>query len=146
MQSKIMIITDPKDLEKAYAIRREVFVAEQKVPEELEMDAYDKAESTKHMLLVDQTNNAVGTARFRPYGNGVLKIERVAVLAKNRGTGAGKMIMEAIEAEAEKAGYQSMKLSAQIHAKKFYERLGFQAQGEIYLEAGIEHIDMFKSL
>ena len=143
---KIMIITDPKDREKAYAIRREVFVAEQKVPEELELDAYDEEESTKHVLLVEQEQNAMGTARFRPYGNGVLKIERVAVLAENRGNGSGKMIMEAIEAEAEKAGYHLMKLSAQIHAKKFYERLGFESKGETYLEAGIEHVDMFKNI
>jgi predicted GNAT family N-acyltransferase len=142
----IMMITDPKDREKAYAIRREVFVAEQKVPEELELDAYDKQESTKHVLLVDKEQKAVGTARFRPYSHGMLKIERVAVLAENRGNGSGKMIMEAIEAEARKTGYKSMKLSAQIHARKFYERLGFEAQGEIYLEAGIEHIDMFKNI
>ncbi|MBP2630595.1 MAG: GCN5-related N-acetyltransferase [Firmicutes bacterium] len=143
---KSMLITDPEGLEKAYAIRREVFVAEQKVPEELELDAYDKQESTKHVLLVDQEYNAVGTARFRPYNDGVLKIERVAVLAKKRGAGSGKTIMEAIEAEAKKTGYQSMRLSAQTHARKFYERLGFEAKGEIYLEAGIEHIDMFKKI
>ena len=146
MQSKVIMITDDKDREKAYAIRREVFVKEQNVPEELELDAYDKQESTKHVLLVDQEQKAVGTARFRPYGNGVLKIERVAVLAKKRGNGSGKMIMETIEVEARKAGYQWMKLSAQIHAKKFYERLGFEAQGETYLEAGIEHVDMFKNI
>lgn len=141
-----IIITDQIDREKAYAIRREVFVAEQKVPEELELDAYDTQESTKHVLLVDQEHNAVATARFRPYSDGMLKIERVAVLAKMRGTGSGKMIMEAIENEARKTGYQSMKLSAQTHARKFYERLGFEAKGEIYLEAGIEHIDMFKNI
>ncbi len=143
---KIMIITDPKDQEKAYGIRRAVFVKEQNVPEELELDTYDKQESTKHVLLVDQEQNAVGTARFRPYSDGVLKIERVAVLAKERGNGSGKMIMKAIEAEARKIGYQSMKLSAQVHARNFYERLGFEAKGEIYLEAGIEHIDMLKTI
>jgi predicted GNAT family N-acyltransferase len=143
---EIMIITDPKDREKAYAIRREVFVAEQNVPEELELDANDKQESTKHVLLVDQEQNAVGAARFRPYSDGVLKIERVAVVAKERGNGSGKMIMKAIEDEARKIGYQSMKLAAQLHARKFYEQLGFEAKGEKYFEAGIEHIDMLKNI
>lgn len=143
---KIIITTDPSDREKAYAIRREVFVAEQNVPEELELDVYDEQESTKHVLLIDQDQNTVGTARFRPYSNSILKIERVAVLVKKRGTGSGKMIMEAIEAEARKIGYQSIYLSAQIHARKFYERIGFEVKGETYLEAGIEHIDMFKKI
>lgn len=121
-------------------------VAEQNVPEALELDANVEQESTKHVLLIDQDQNIVGTARFRQYNDEVLKIERVAVLAKKRGTGAGKMIMKAIEAEAKKTGYLSMKLSAQIHARKFYERLVFVTKGETYLEAGIEHIDMFKNI
>lgn len=76
----------------------------------------------------------------------MLKVERVAVLKEQRGTGAGRGIMEAIEAEARKSGYQGMKLGAQLHARKFYECLGFQAQGEIYLDAGIEHVDMVKKI
>lgn len=129
-----------------YAIRRKVFIEEQNVPEELELDEYDTQPDTTHVLLVDHEGKAVGTARFRPYSGGLMKVERVAVLAAQRGRGAGKSIMEAIARQAEKQGYTGMKLGAQLHAREFYERLGYQAQGDIYLDAGIDHIDMIKKL
>jgi predicted GNAT family N-acyltransferase len=146
MENKVLIITDTNEREKAYAIRRKVFIAEQKVPVELEMDEYDCHIDTKHVLLINDKGDAVGTARFRPYGDGILKIERVAVLAEQRGSGAGRMIMEAIENEAQKSGSSCMKLGAQLHAREFYERLGYQGYGEVYLDAGIQHIDMFKKI
>jgi predicted GNAT family N-acyltransferase len=144
MKLQVIITQDPKHLEKALSIRRRVFIEEQNVPEELENDEYDHHIDTRHVLVIDHQGDALGTARFHPYENGTLKIERVAVLAEQRGTGAGRMIMETIEAEARKAGYHSMKLGAQLHAGKFYERLGFQSYGQVYLDAGIEHIDMIK--
>lgn len=144
--SRVMIATDMKEREKAYAIRCKVFIEEQNVPEEIEMDEYDQHADTKHLLLINDKGDAVGTARFRPYGDGILKIERVAVLAEQRGSGAGRMIMEAIEKEAQKAGYKCMKLGAQLHARPFYESLGYQPYGEVYVEAGIEHIDMLKRI
>lgn len=146
MDNRVIITNDTDEWEKAYAIRRKVFIEEQNVPEEVEVDEYDKHVDTKYVLLINHEGNAVGTARFRPYGDGILKIERVAVLEEQRGNGAGRMIMEAIETVAKKTGYKSMKLAAQLHARKFYERLGYQSYGKVYLEAGIEHIDMSKRL
>ena len=98
------------------------------------------------MLILDESKKAIATARFRPYENGILKIERVAVLQTERGTGIGKLLMERIETEAKGEKYSKLKLSAQLHAQKFYEKLGYQAQGEVYLDAGIEHIDMMKHI
>lgn len=146
MKIRTLITTDAKEREKAYAIRRKVFIEEQNVPEELELDEYDCHVDTKHVLLVNDEGNAVGTARFRPYGNGILEVERVSILPGQRGRGAGRMLMEAIEAEARKVGYNCMKLGAQLHARNFYERLGYQTYGEVYLDAGIEHIDMLKRI
>lgn len=146
MNFKVFFIKDQQDINKAYEIRRKVFIEEQKVPEEIELDEYDTHVNTRHVLLLTKDGQAVGTARFRPYREGMLKIERVAVLPLTRGGGAGRILLEAIAQEAQKAGYQSIKLGAQLHAKGFYERLGYQAQGEIYQEAGIEHIDMIKNL
>lgn len=142
MKYKSFIIVNDEQLQKAYAIRRKVFIEEQNVPEELELDAYDRQEATKHVLMIDESKKAI----FRPYENGILKIERVAVLQTERGTGIGKLLMERIETEAKGAKYSKLKLSAQLHAQKFYEKLGYQAQGEIYLDAGIEHIDMMKDI
>lgn len=143
---QIIMIHDSQQLEQAFHIRRRVFIDEQHVPEELEMDDYDHQADTRHILLLDDQGQAAGTARFRPYGGGVLKIERVAVMANQRGQGAGRRIMEAIEAEGKREKYDSLKLSAQLHAKSFYEGLGYQAKGPIYLDAGIEHVDMFKQI
>ncbi|BBB91406.1 MAG TPA: GNAT family N-acetyltransferase [Methylomusa anaerophila] len=146
MEIQVIIANTAKEREKAYAIRRRVFIEEQNVPAELELDEYDNHKNTQHVLLFTDKEKAVGTARFRPYGDGVLKIERVAVLAEQRGGGVGRMIMEAIETEARKAGYKCLKLSAQLHARKFYERLGYQSYGEVYLDAGIKHIAMTKTI
>jgi len=146
MKNKVIITNEIKEREKAYAIRRTVFIDEQHIPADIEIDEYDEHVDTKYVLLMHHDSHAVGTARFRPYGNGILKIERVAVLSEERGQGAGRMIMEAIEAEAKKTGYHAMKLGAQLHAKAFYESLGYQAEGANYLDAGIGHVDMFKKL
>jgi predicted GNAT family N-acyltransferase len=146
MGNKAVITNDQQERNKTYLIRYKVFVKEQHVPEEMEIDEVDESADTKYVLLMNEEGYPVGTARFRPYGEGVLKVERVAVLPEQRGTGAGRMIMETIETEAKKTGYQGLKLAAQIHAVKFYEGLGYQSQGEIFFEAGIEHIEMVKSI
>lgn len=146
MENRVIIAKDIEDREKAFSIRRKVFIEEQNVPEELEIDEYDESPDTQCVLLLDSEGSAAGTARFRPYGDDMLKIERVAVLKEQRRNGAGKAIMAAVEAEAEKAGYPCVKLAAQLHARGFYERLGYQAFGETYLEAGIEHVDMVKRI
>ncbi|MBP2646216.1 MAG: yjcF [Firmicutes bacterium] len=139
-----VLISD--DLATAIDIRRKVFIEEQKVPEELEIDEYDYDGVTQHVLALDQDGRAVGTARFRPYGEGKLKIERVAVLAQSRGCDIGSKMMSFIEAEALKNGYLALKLEAQVHARSFYERRGFLGHGAIFLDAGIEHITMEKQL
>ena len=146
MAYHVFITKDAKDREKTYAVRRAVFIDEQHVPEELEIDAYDQQESTKYVLITDDQKHVLGSARFRPYGADALKIERVAVLKKERGKRLGEMMMKAMEEEAKRAGYQCMILAAQLHAKTFYERLGFSSYGKIYLEAGIQHVDMLKNI
>lgn len=146
MVKTVSIAKDNNALKKAYAIRRQVFIEEQNVPEKLEMDAYDEAPSTQHFLLCAQDGCALGTARVRPYDAHTAKVERVAVLAEARGTGGGRMLMEAVQNAAEKAGCRRLKLAAQVHARKFYEQLGFEAQGDTYYEAGILHIDMVKDI
>lgn len=133
------------DLEAAYRVRREVFVDEQRVPEELELDEHDEAPGTIHFLARDGEDKAVGTARLRPYGEaGVAKVERVAVRRALRGSGIGRLLMEAVEAEAARLGFGKLVLYAQTHARGFYEKLGYRAYGEPFDEAGIEHIAMDK--
>lgn len=138
------IVNTDEQLEMAYSIRREVFIEEQQVPEDLELDEYD---ATATHFLVMNDRKTVGTARFRPYDSaGTGKVERVAVLASERGKGTGAALMLFIEEYAKEQGYRQLKLNAQIQAKDFYERLGYVGYGDLFLDAGIEHISMQKKL
>ena len=121
------------------AIRYEVFVEEQNVPEELEIDGLDN--EAKHVLaFVNEV--PVGTGRILSDGH----IGRVAVLEKHRGLGIGKLIMKELIKCAQDMRLEKVWLSSQWHAHSFYLDLGFVCVGEIYEEAGINHIKMFRSL
>lgn len=136
-----------QDMRDAYEIRTRVFVDEQNVPIEEELDAYD--ELAKHFLAeiaVAEIPLVVGTARLIEKENGVAKIGRVAVLAEYRRQGIGALLMHYIEAYAREQGFSRLILDAQLHALAFYMRLGYIAEGDIFLDAGIEHRFMSKSL
>ena len=121
------------------AIRYEVFVGEQNVPEELEIDGLDG--EAKHVLaFVDGL--PIGTGRILDDGH----IGRVAVLKNHRGLGIGKLIMRELVNWAEDMTLEKVWLSSQWHAHSFYLDLGFVSIGEIYKEAGIEHIKMYRVL
>ena len=121
------------------AIRYEVFVDEQNVPEELEIDGLDG--EAKHVLtFVDGL--PIGTGRILSDGH----VGRVAVLKNFRGLGIGKSIMKELIKCAQDLSLEKVWLSSQWHAHSFYLDLGFVCVGEIYKEAGIDHIKMFRSL
>ena len=118
-------------------IREAVFIAEQAVPPEQEWDA-DDVEAVHFLALED--GYAIGTARLLADG----QIGRVAVLRDWRGMNVGDALMQAVIAEAERRGLREQKLTAQVHATRFYERLGFEVGSEEFLEAGIPHVDMVR--
>jgi len=122
------------------AIRREVFIREQQVPEELEWDGLD--ENAYHLLARDTFGNAVATARMLPDGH----IGRVAVVKPWRGKGVGTELMRRMLHEARRRGLLQVHLDAQVKAVEFYERLGFSAEGPELLDAGIPHRHMFLHL
>lgn len=113
-------------------IRRRVFIEEQQVSQEEEWDGRDDA--CLH-FLAQRGNTALGTARLLPDGH----IGRVAVLQEARGMGVGVALMQAAIAAAQHQGHPAVELTAQTHALAFYERLGFTAFGDIFLDAGIPH-------
>ena len=121
------------------AIRYEVFIDEQNVPEELEIDGLDG--EAKHVLaFVDEV--PIGTGRILSDGH----IGRVAVLKNYRGLGIGKSIMKDLIKWAQDMGLEKVWLSSQWQAHSFYLDFGFVCVDEIYKEAGIDHIKMFKVL
>ena len=113
-------------------------MAEQAVPPELEWDGED--ETAIHFLALEG-DFAIGTARLLPDG----EIGRVSVLKDWRGLKVGDALMQAVLIEAERRGLAQQKLSAQVQATAFYERLGFDVISDEFLEAGIPHVDMLRN-
>ena len=122
------------------AVRRTVFIDEQRVPEEMEWDAHDAV--SMHWLAEDAAGRAIGCARLLPDGH----IGRMAVLATWRGRGVGRALLAAVLDWARARGHTQVALSAQTHAMDFYRRAGFETVGDVYDEAGIPHIAMQKRL
>lgn len=120
----------------AEPIRFQVFVEEQSVPRELELDDWDAR--CVHAVAFDEAGIAIGTGRLLPDGH----IGRMAVVPGARGTGTGSALLLRLMAEAKQRGHAAAVLSAQTHAMPFYERHGYRPSGPEYLDAGIAHIDM----
>ena len=128
----------------ALKIRNQVFVKEQGVPLDREIDNYEAY--TIHFVLYQDTETPMATLRLLPLEDGKIKVQRMAVLKEFRKKGLGKVIMEAAETFANEHDYQQLALGAQLTARDFYQRLGYQAEGDIFLDAGIEHVTMTKTL
>lgn len=135
--------TDSELGEQARAVRRTVFVEEQGVSEDLEMD--DKDSDATHVVITDG-ETPVATARTRFVEADVVKIERVAVLESYRGEGLGKEVMTTAEQAAVDSGATEAVLHAQRRVEDFYSGIGYEAVGEEFEEAGIPHVEMVKSL
>ena len=135
--------TDPRDREKCFSIRVDVFCREQKVSRDIEFDGLDAA--CRHYLATLGTD-AVGTARVRPLDSRSVKLERIAVRPDRRRTGIGRLLMIRALDDAVADGYGRAVLHAQAQAGEFYEKLGFVREGGEFMEAGIPHIRMSKDL
>ena len=124
----------------ASRIRFKVFVEEQRVPEEMEMDEIDP--QCVHALAYSLDGKVVATGRLLPDGH----IGRLAVLKEWRGKGIGGEVLDRLVAAARERGVVEVALSAQMHALEFYRRHGFIDEGDVYEEAGIPHQLMRKIL
>ena len=142
MSVVVTLAQTPTDREACFAIRKSVFVEEQNVPLELEMDEHD--ETATHFLLRDG-ETPLATARLLEK-HGLAKIGRVAVLREARGRGLGLAVMQAVLDEARRQGFKEAILDSQTYAIPFYERLGFAAEGEEFDDAGIPHFLMRRRL
>ncbi|MDH6127193.1 GNAT family N-acetyltransferase [Kitasatospora sp. GP82] len=133
-------------------IRREVFIDEQNVPEELEYDEYDG--TSVHLLALAEDGSPLGTGRLI-HGEQALRLTgrtgrvllgRLAVVKAARGTGLGAELVRAIEQAGRGRGGVELELHAQVQALGFYERLGYVAEGPVYDDAGIPHRTMTRAL
>jgi predicted GNAT family N-acyltransferase len=157
----VRVESDDHRYEDALSVRYAVFVDEQGVPEELEVDDHE-ASATHFVGYADDDADAddadsetrghgeadgaggepVAAARLREYEPCVGKVERVAVRAEHRGEGLGAAVMDAVEAYATREGFDELYLHAQLHVEAFYAARGYERDGEPFTEAGIEHVAM----
>ncbi len=135
-------VADEQELRAALAVRQTVFVDEQGVPGELEYDEHDA--DADHLVALDG-EAVVGTCRLLHRG-AVCKLGRMAVLPAARRRGVASALLDLAERRAQDRGARRMALSAQVAVVDLYERAGYTAHGTVYLDAGIDHIDMDKPL
>jgi predicted GNAT family N-acyltransferase len=139
---EIKTVNTKDDLDDCFRLREEVFIKEQGVPVDIERDGYDAA--ALH-FLVRFDGKPVGTARVVLKDNGtVAKIGRVAVSRSKRGIGIGKSLIAAIEKTPDLKSVKQFILEAQTHALQFYASMGYEAYGEVFMDAGIPHLHMKK--
>jgi predicted GNAT family N-acyltransferase len=141
---QVIVVRTAGQMEDALSIRRAVFIAEQGVTETEEIDAYDGDPA-----LVADALHVVAYVDGRPAATGRLLLDtpltenahigRIAVVQEHRRRGLGRTVMLALQREALRRGYPGVTIAAQLQAVPFYERLGYRAYGEIFLDARIEH-------
>ncbi|WP_073952534.1 GNAT family N-acetyltransferase [Streptomyces kebangsaanensis] len=150
---QVRVAEDPADREACLAVRKEVFVVEQGVPQDIEYDAHDAV--AVHVLAVREDGTPLGTGRLL-YGEAaaartggeksVGSLGRLAVTRDARGLGVGAALVRALEDAARARGLTAVDLHAQTHALGFYERLGYTAYGPEFPDAGIPHRAMRRAV
>ena len=142
----IKILKSKEELNLGFALRIEVFVKEQKVPIELELDDKDHSDNTVHIGYFHE-DNLIGVARLIDMDKDVIHIGRVVIDKEYRGQGIGRELIIGCENIAQQILKRKtiIELSAQIQAENSYKSLGYnRINDKIYLDAGIEHVDMRK--
>ena len=139
----VKLVESTAEMEAVKAIRFRVFVDEQGVPPEEEMD---EADATALHVLALLGSLPVGTGRLVTLPQGEGQIGRMAVYQPHRRAEVGSLILRRLEEEARRLGLTQAVLHAQTYIKAFYARQGYTEEGEVFMEAGIEHVSMRKRL
>ncbi|MGJ9383899.1 GNAT family N-acetyltransferase [Salipaludibacillus sp. CF4.18] len=139
---QVLVARTVEELRDVYDVRRQVFIEEQGVPAEIEVD--EKEKESIH-LVAYHDNQPIGAGRLRleeNYG----KAERVCILSEMRGKGLGAALMKEMEQVAREHGMDKLKLNAQTHAESFYKGIGYATVSDTFYDAGILHVTMEKKL
>jgi len=139
----VTIANSQREREDAFSVRRKVFVEEQGVPLNLELDDFDK---TADHFVVYSSENPIGAGRIREITAGIGKVERVCILPDYRGQHLGNLIMHALEMHAINKELKKILLNAQAHAVPFYEKLGYTITSPEFMDSDIPHRAMQKEI
>ena len=137
----VRIATSEKDVLKVLVVRGIVFIEEQKVDWEGEIDEFEK---TATHFLGEVGGQPVATGRLRHLEDGWVKVERIAVRPRWRGEGYAKEIVTFMLEHAVGKGAKKFKMHAQVHLEEFYQEFGFRREGGVFEECGIDHIYMVR--
>jgi len=129
----------PQDSEQIYSVRQQVFVVEQGIAPALEWTGDD--DQFRSILALDSDQKPIGTGRVK-VSSETATIGRMAVLKDWRGEGVGTALLQRLIEIGKADGADKFELSAQVSAIDFYQKLGFIASGDVYLDADIEHRKM----
>ena len=144
MPLKIRTVVTQFDMDDALSVRRAVFIEEQQVSEDEEIDEHDRdggwvGNVVQMTGYLDGKPVVTGRMMADTTSDADAHIGRVAVLKELRGKGYGKQLMLALHDASRKRGFRRLRLGAQLHAIPFYESLGYTVSGDVFLDAGIEH-------
>lgn len=134
---------NPSLITDAFELRQQVFTQEQGFPADIDVDEHDS--SALHVVLY-LDDKAAAVLRCMLLDENIIKVGRVAVQKNHRGNGLGRELMKFVEQYGRSHHYQQIGLSAQHTAIAFYTTLGYQTEGEMYDEDGMDHIYMTLSL
>lgn len=144
MAYTVRFASSPADLDAGYKLRRDVFETEQNIPRPLDRDAFDY--SADHVVAFDEKGRCVGTGRVVRVDARTAQIGRMAVAKDQRKGGIGAMVLEALERMASMRGISELTVNSQLPAEAFYRNRGFVRASEVFLDQGVPHVVMRKSL
>ena len=145
MNTTVTEVQNQEQLEACFAIRKAIFVEEQGVPAEDEFDQYDALHTEARHILVHVDGEPAASARLRVVEQ-TAKLERICVMMEYRKHGLGRVLIDKLEQMSLDQGLTKAKLHAQVQASGFYERLGYAPASDVFLEDGIPHLLMTKTL
>lgn len=147
MAAEIINVTTEEQLKEALNIRKDVFVEEQQVPIDLEIDDYDRLDADAHHILIKYDGDYAATGRVIYYDKESAKMQRIAVRKPYRSKGLGRVLLMAMETQARELKLLYSILDAQCQAEGFYSKLGYVTiSDEPFDDAGIPHVRMKKEL
>jgi predicted GNAT family N-acyltransferase len=140
----VRFASSAQDLDASYALRRDVFETEQNIPRPLDRDPFDY--SADHVVAFDEGSRCVGTGRIVRLDARTAQVGRMAVAKDVRKHGVGALVLEALERMAAMRGLSDLVVASQLPAESFYRNRGYARQGEPFLDQGVPHVMMRKTI